>query len=92
MKNLIQKYRKVLITDEQNDSQILLPTATATVNSPVTVTSITASSTPTTSSTPATSVSSYPSTSTAATSSRDDTQGKRNVMINIQCYHQVALN
>ena len=61
----------VLITDEQNDSQILLPTATATVNSPVTITSLTTSSTPTTS------VSSFPSTSTAATSSRDDTQGKR---------------
>ena len=52
----------VLITDEQNDSQILLPTATATVNNPVTVTSITISSAPTTG------VSSYPSTITAATS------------------------
>ena len=39
----------VLITDKQNDSQVLLPTATATVNSPVTVTSINTSSTPTTS-------------------------------------------
>ena len=53
----------VWITGEQNDSQILLPTATATVNNPVTVTSIATSSAPTTS------VSSYPSTSTAATSS-----------------------
>ena len=61
----------LLITDEQNDSQVFLPTVTTTINSPATVTSVTTSSTPTTS------ASSYPSTSTAATSSRDDTQGKR---------------
>ena len=76
----------LLITDEQTDSQVLLPTATATINSPVTVTSMTTSAMPTTS------VSSYPSTRLQPHHLEMTHKAKEKVMINMQCYHQLVLN
>ena len=75
----------LLITDEQNDSQVLLPTATTT-NSPVTVTLITTSSTPTTS------VSTHPVLVLQPHHLEMTHKAKEKVMINIQCYHQLVLN
>ena len=74
----------VQLNDGQ-DNQILLSTAEVTVSSPTMVTTSSSSTTVTSFSTTA-------STITVATSSRDDTQDKRKVMVNTQltnilCYH-----